>query len=178
MRRRRLPPPPPPILAAIVVDGANVIAHDGARACERLELAERWCQEFAPRLPVFVGIDAATATHLRQPQFQAQGQRLAAALAAGRWHVCPAEMPADAFLLQKARELAALVLSNDRFADHEELRRNAMVLQFTIAGDRFMPAAEATWFRWPGHSRRQAVRQLLATSDTMTTPAPPGHFDQ
>lgn len=154
MRRRRQPPPAPPAIAAIVVDGANVIAHDGARACDRLELAERWCRTFAPRLPVFVGIDAATVAHLGQPRFAAQGARLAAALAAGRWQASPAGLPADAFLLQKTRDLAALLLSNDRFADHDELRRQAIVLQFTLVGDRFTPATEATWFRWPGHAHR------------------------
>ncbi|CAN0513892.1 unnamed protein product, partial [Discosporangium mesarthrocarpum] len=65
--KRRGPRPVPPAIQAIVIDGANVIASSRYRPLERLDLAEQWCREFRPDLPVTVFVDYATAMRCQTP---------------------------------------------------------------------------------------------------------------
>ena len=70
-------------------------------------------------------------------------------------------------MLTHAREQGALVVSNDRYFDHDELRKNAITVQFRLKGDRFEPYREATWFRSPGVALRveMAVLQSREAAD-------------
>lgn len=164
---RRAPPPAPPPIDAIVVDGANVIASSRRRPLERLELVERWCAEWRPQLPVRVFVDHATATTCRPP-VQAVLRARCEDVTPGRprYVVTPAGESADAYLLGHAREQRALVVSNDRFWDHDEERRGVVTVQFRLAGETFQVYDEATWFRGDG-----AVR--IPLTDLARTESPP-----
>ena len=150
----------------MVIDGANVIADARARAVARLDAAVQWAQAWRPDLPVFVYLDHGTFARRDAATRAAIAARVAAG-AAGRatWCVCPAGLPADLFVLRAAAQRCALVVANDRYAEHAALRANALTLQFTFAGGRFAPAAEATWFRAPGHARRVPLAELRLTRD-------------
>lgn len=160
-RKRRGPPPEPPPLAGIVVDGANVIASSRFRPIERLDLATAWCREWRPDLPVIVFVDHATAMRC-QPPAQATLRARCADVTPGRprYVVTPRSESADEHLLLYAREHRALVVSNDRYFDHDELRKNVVTLQFRLVGDTFTVFEEATWFRSPGAALRVAVSAL------------------
>jgi hypothetical protein len=133
MRRHQGPPPLPPPLGGIVLDGSNVIASGGRRAIERLDLALAWCAGWRPDLPVMVFVDRSTARRC---------------------------VPAQEEVLRWAGEHHALVVSNDRYFDFEELRRNVVTVQFTLAGDTFTVYDEATWFRSPGSAERVPMATL------------------
>jgi hypothetical protein len=156
-----LPLPPP--LGAIAVDGANVIASSRFRPLERLALVEAWCGDWRPDLPVTVFVDHATALRCQRP-VQATLRARCEDVTPGRprYVVTPPGDGADAWLLEHAREHAALVISNDRYFDHEELRRNAITVQFRLAGDELSVFDEATWFRSPGVALRVAMDELRA----------------
>ena len=150
----------PPSLGGIVVDGANVTATSTVFADRRLELAVQWFRRWRPDLPVVVFLDSATlgrcapAARARLQQKFA-GDARGGAEDAGVTHVVtPRGTPADALLLQRAAADRALVVSNDRFADHAELRRGVLTVQFECAGDDFAPYAEATWFTPAGGATR------------------------
>jgi len=163
VKRGKSPLPSPPPLGAIVLDGANVIASGSRRAIERLDLATDWCAQWRPDLPVMVFIDWATARRCVPAQQDVLRARCADVTPGRpRYAVVPREQFADEHVLQFAREHAALVLSNDRFFDYEELRSGAITLQFTLAGDRFEPFAEATWFRPSGGAQRVLLTDLAA----------------
>ena len=157
-RRRRGPLPEPPPLGAIVVDGANVIASSRFRPIERLDLATAWCRAFRPDLPVTVFVDHATAMRCQRPaQATLRARCEDVSPDRPRYVVTPRGESADEYVLRFAREHGALVLSNDRYFDHEELRRNAITLQFRLRGDAFEAYDEATWFRSPGVALRVAL---------------------
>jgi hypothetical protein len=160
MRRRRGPEPTLPPLGGIVVDGANVIANAAHRAGERLQAAVAWLQAWRPDLPNTVFVDHAT--FARCDAVQQARLRAAGGVGAGRARLvlCPPPVAADVPMLQLARTQQALVVSNDRFFDHVELRANVVTVQFELRGGVFTPHAEATWFRTPGHARRVPMAQL------------------
>lgn len=166
-RRRGLPPLPPP-LGAIVVDGANVIASSRARPLERLDLITAWFQEWRPDLPIQVFVDHATAVRCR-PEVQAvlRARSNDVTPARPRYAVVPRDRLADEVLLQHARAHAGLVVSNDRYFDFDDLRRNAITVQFTLAGMELHVFDEATWFRSPG----TALRVPMATLRALGAPA-------
>lgn len=153
--RRHGPLPEPPALGAIAIDGGNVVAVAKRRARARLDLAVGWFRAWRPDLPVAVFLDHAT--------FARCGAATQAELRAlPECAVCPPGEPADVALLGYAAAHRALVVSNDRFFDHDALRANAIVVQFTLAGGAFAPFAEATWFRTPGQALRVALDTLRA----------------
>jgi hypothetical protein len=163
VRRDRGPLPVPPPLRGIAVDGANVIASSKHRPLERLDLVVAWFQAWRPDLPIQVFLDHATACRCR-PAAQAVLRVRCEDTTPGRarYAVVPRELEADAVLLAHARAHQALVVSNDRFFDHEELRRNAITVQFRLAGDELQVDGEATWFRSPGTAQRIAMADLRA----------------
>ncbi|MBX3463055.1 MAG: hypothetical protein KF830_07780 [Planctomycetes bacterium] len=160
-RRRRGPLPQPPPLGAIVIDGSNVIASSTARPLERLERVLDWCRGWRPDLPVHVFVDHRTVGRL-VPEAQARLAAWCEDVTPGRARctICPRGAAADGFVLAFARAHDALVVSNDRYFDHEDLRRNAVTVQFTLAGDRLELFPEATWFRSPGTALRVALADL------------------
>ena len=160
--RRRPPDPLPGPLGGIVIDGANVIASSRRRPIERLDLAERWCREFRPDLPVHVFIDHSTAMVCPRPA-QATLRARCEDVTPGRarYVVTPQGESADAYLLAHAREHGGLVLSNDRFWDFEDLREHTIVVQFRLVGDDLRVCDEATWFR-PGAAVRVPMQALRA----------------
>lgn len=166
--RRRHPDPLPPAPGAIVLDGANVIASAVPRALERLDLVCNWCHAWRPDLPVMVFIDRGTALHCR-PAVQDVLRARCADTTVGRprYAVCPAGDVADFHVLTYAQQHRALVVSNDRYFDFDELRRNVVTVQFTIRGNRLDVFEEATWFRWPG----TAVRVPMAALRELDRPA-------
>lgn len=162
-RKRRPPLPTPPPLGGIVVDGSNVIASSRLRPIERLDLAVAWLQAWRPDLPVVVFVDRGTAVRCRpeaQDVLRARCEDVTPGRA--RYAVVPRDEQADAVLLQHARDHRALVVSNDRFFDHEDLREDVITVQFTLAGDRFEVPAEATWFRPGGGAQRVPMSELQA----------------
>lgn len=161
-RRHQQPPAPPPI-SGIAIDGANVTAGAPGWTADRLQTAVRWFRSWRPDLPITVFLDAST---LRRCDAGSQAELR-------RWaetgiedgaelRLCERHEVADVSLLQHARRQRALVVSNDRFFDHEELRRGAITVQFTLAGDQLEVFAEATWFRPSGGAQRVAMAALQA----------------
>lgn len=163
--RRPGPPPLPPPLRGIAIDGSNVIASSIARGDRRLELALQWCRDWRPDLPVAVFVDSATfgrcaaAVRARLQQWlDAPG----AVPHGASFCVGPRATSADPLVLQHAVANAALVVSNDRFADHAGLRCGVVTLQFECSGDRFAPYPEATWFTPSGGATRVGLDRLQA----------------
>ena len=142
----------PPLLGGIVVDGANVVATSTVFADRRLEVALQWCREWRPDLPVVVFLDGATLGRCA-PAARARLQELSDV-------VTERGSSADVLLLQRARDDRAIVVSNDRFADHAGLRRGVLTVQFEFAGDEFAPYDEATWFTPAGGATRVPMTQL------------------
>ena len=152
--KRRAPEPPPPPRRAIIVDGANVIASSRRRPLERLALAEQWCSEWRPQLPVWVFVDYSTEmTCARDVQQVLRARCQDVTEGRPRYVVTPHRESADTFLLEHAREHDGLVLSNDRFWDHEDLRDGVVTLQFRITNRDLQVFEEATWFRSGGAVR-------------------------
>jgi hypothetical protein len=162
-RRRRAPLPTPPPLGGIVIDGSNVIASSKLRPIERLDLVLDWCAAWRPDLPIMVFLDHTTAVRCR-PDAQDVLRARCADVTPGRprYAVVPLEAIPDVVLLEHARDHRALVVSNDRFFDHEDLRTNVITVQFTLAGDRLEVFPEATWFRPSGGAQRVAMAELQA----------------
>lgn len=153
-KRPRLVSPPPPPRRAVVVDGANVIASSRRRPLERLALAEEWARRWRPDLPVWVFVDYSTAMMCPRDAHEVLRARCVDVTEGRpRYVVTPHRESADDYLLQHAREHDALVLSNDRFWDHEALRDGVVTLQFQLKGDDLRVYEEATWFRDGGASR-------------------------
>lgn len=157
--RRQLPPPVPPTIGAVVIDGSNLVADAPGWTRDRLQSAVRWFRGFCPELPITVFLDAST---LRRCDAEAQAELARWAEAGidggGSLRLCGRHELADVLLLQLARQQRALVVSNDRFFDHEELRQNTVTVQFLWSTAGLQPFAEATWFRTKG----QAVRVAMA----------------
>ncbi|MBL8751083.1 MAG: hypothetical protein JNK78_18130 [Planctomycetes bacterium] len=154
-RKRRGPPPLPPPIAGIVIDGSNVIASSRARPIERLDVVVSWFRAWREDLPIQVFVDCTTARRCR-PDAQAVLRARCEDVTPGRarYAVVPLEEMADEVVLRHARAHAALVVSNDRFFDHEELRKNVITVQFTLADLDLAVYDEATWFRSPGTAQR------------------------
>jgi len=159
--RRRAPSPLPPPLRGVVVDGANVIATSKVHPIERLDLVTAWFQRWRPDLPIAVFIDLTTAKRCR-PAAQAVLRARCEDVTPGRarYVVCPRGEPADEYVLRHAREHDALVVSNDRYFDFDDLRANAITVMFTLAGDELRIDDEATWFRSPGTAERVPMATL------------------
>lgn len=157
----------PPPLRGIVLDGANVIATSKVRPIERLDLVTAWFQAWRPDLPIVVFLDLTTARRCR-PDAQAVLRARCEDVTPGRarYVVCPHGEPADEYVLKHAQQHAALVVSNDRYFDFEDLRKNVITVQFTLAGSDLQVYDEATWFRSPGTAERvpMVVLQQLGRS--------------
>jgi hypothetical protein len=158
MRRKKPEPAPPPPPEAIVLDGSNVTASAVSGAPARLAAALSWCSDFAPRLPIAVWFDAST---LRRLGAEVE-RRLADAAAphGAEVRVAAPGTAADAAILAEARSRRALLVSNDRYWDHEDLRRDVLLLQFVCTGGSFRAYQEATWFLPSGAARRVALTLL------------------
>lgn len=154
----------PDPLGGIVLDGANVIASAVPRALERLDLVCDWFRAWRPDLGIMVFLDRGTALHCR-PAVQDVLRARCADTTPGRprYAVCPEGDVADFHVLRHAQAHRALVVSNDRYFDFDELRRNVVTVQFALSGTRLHVFEEATWFRWPGTAVRvpmAALREL------------------
>lgn len=166
--KRRGPLPIPPPLRGIVLDGSNIIASGSGRATFRLDLAEQWFSAWRPDLPIQVFIDSTTARRCRpEIQDELRARCLDVTPGRARYAVCPRGEPADFYVLQHAQQHRALVVSNDRFFDYEDLRANVITVQFTLAGAEFTVYEEATWFRKPG----SALRVLMSDLQKLGAPA-------
>lgn len=160
--KRAAPDAAPPPRRAVVIDGANVIASSRRRPLERLALAEAWCEAWRRQLPVWVFVDYSTAMACPREAQQVLCARCQDVTEGRpRYVVTPHRESADAYLLEHARAHDALVLSNDRFWDHEDLRDGVVTLQFELKGDRLRVYDEATWFR-DGGAARIALASLTA----------------
>jgi len=159
--RRRGPPPLPPPLGGIVVDGSNVIASSRAFPLERLDLVTGWLQAWRPDLPITVFLDWSTAVRCRPPvQAVLRARCEDVSPHRPRYVVCPRHEPADEFLLAHAQQQAALVVSNDRFFDHDELRKNLVLVQFDLSNTTLRMHDDAVWFRSPGTAEWVAMATL------------------
>ena len=158
--KRRAQAPEPPPLGGITIDGSNVIASGLARANERLDIAVQWFQDWRPDLATTVFLDDSTflncseavATRLKQ-LCEGSDEQL-------RFVRCPLRSPADIHALEDAVSRRALLISNDRFWDHEPLRRGTITVQFVLKGNEFRPYQEATWFRPSGGAQRVSLNDL------------------
>jgi hypothetical protein len=153
--------PLPAPLGGIVVDGANVIASSRARPLERLDAVTDWFHAWRPDLPIAVFLDLTTAKRCR-PEAQRVLRARCEDVTPGRprYAVCPPHEFADEHVLRHARAHDALVVSNDRFFDWDDLRANVTTVQFTLAGEQLQVFDEATWFRSPGTAVRVAMDVL------------------
>jgi hypothetical protein len=144
-----------------VLDGANVVATSKVRPIERLDLVTAWFQRWRPDLPIVVFLDLTTAKRCK-PDAQAVLRARCEDVTPGRarYVVCPRGEPADEYVLQHARAHQALVVSNDRYFDFDDLRQNVLTVQFTLAGDELHVYDEATWFRSPGSAERVPMALL------------------
>lgn len=159
--RHRGPPPLPPPLRAIVVDGSNVIASSRAAPLERLDLVTGWLQDWRPDLPITVFLDWSTAVRCRPPvQAVLRARCEDVNPNRPRYVVCPRHEPADEFLLAHAQQHGALVVSNDRFFDHDELRKNLVLVQFDLTNTTLHVHDDAVWFRSPGTAEWVAMATL------------------
>jgi hypothetical protein len=159
--RRRGPPPLPPPLGGIVVAGSNVIASSRAFPLERLDLVTGWLQAWRPDLPITVFLDWSTAVRCRPPvQAVLRARCEDVSPQRPRYVVCPRHEPADEFLLAHAQQQAALVVSNDRFFDHDELRKNLVLVQFDLSNTTLRMHDDAVWFRSPGTAEWVAMATL------------------
>lgn len=165
-RKRRGPLPVPPPLGGIVIDGSNVIASSRARPIERLDVVVAWCGTWRADLPVMVFVDASTARRCR-PDAQAVLRARCADVTPGRarYAVVPPDEMTDVAVLRHAHEHAALIVTNDRYFDHEELRKNVITVQFTLQDLDLHVFEEATWFRSPGAALRVAMSDLRQRPD-------------
>lgn len=151
----------PPPLRGIVIDGANVIATSKVRPIERLDLVTAWCHGWRGDLPVIVFVDSATARRCR-PDAQAVLRARCEDVTPGRarYVVVPRDELADEHVLRHARAHGALVVSNDRYFDWDDLRQNVITVQFVLKGDVLQVHDDATWFRSPGTALRVPMVEL------------------
>lgn len=158
MRKKRieLPPPPPPL--GLVFDGSNVTASAISGAPRRIEQALAWARDWAPRLPVVVVFDQAT-LHRLGGDLEA-AIRDACAAKGAEVRVAERGVPADPGLLAYACASRSLVLTNDRYWDFEDLRRDVILVQFQAARGEFRVLDEATWFVPSGAARRVAMKDI------------------
>ncbi len=163
VRRKKPEPEPPPPPKGIVVDGSNVTASATSGAARRLSQALDWCASFGTALPVVVYFDAATLRRLGAESESAL-QQLARA-AGAEFRVAPVGVPADQGLLEHAQQARAIALTNDRFWDFEDQRRDVILLQFVCDGKGFRVPEEATWFLPSGAARRVRVDALRPGCD-------------
>lgn len=163
--RHKPPLPEVPPRRAIVIDGANVIASSKRFPLERLDLATAWAQAGWPQLPVTVFLDRSTAVRCR-PEVQDVLRARCVDVTPGRprYVVCPRGEPADEHLLAFAQQHDGLVLSNDRYADFDDLRQGIVLVQFELAGDRFVVQPQAVWFRPPNGAQWVEVAALRAAA--------------
>jgi hypothetical protein len=118
-----------------------------------------------------VFIDQTTAMRCQRPdQATLRARCMDVTPGRARYVVCPRGESADAYVLEHAREHGALVISNDRFWDFEDLRIGTLTLQFRLQKDDFAPYEEATWFRPPDG----AVRVPVATLRSLRESGDPG----
>lgn len=159
--RRRAPLPLPPPRGAIVVDGANVIASSKAQPLQRLDLVTAWAAAWRPDLPVMVFIDHNTARRCR-PEVQDVLRARCADVTPGRprYAVVPREQFADEHVLRFAAERRGLVVSNDRYMDWEDLRADAVLVQFQLADGVLRVADDAVWFKPSGGAQWVAMADL------------------
>ena len=137
LRRRKQPAPVPPPIGGVLIDGSNVIASSDARPVERIDLAVAWAQSWRPDLPVSVFLDQSTWNRCRPAARQELELRA---------KICERGREADVELLQRAAEQSGLILSNDRFWDHEELRSGVITVQFVLRSGELRVYDQATWF--------------------------------
>ncbi|MCR9247207.1 MAG: hypothetical protein NXI31_19415 [bacterium] len=156
--------PAPPPLAGVVLDGSNVLATNGRGGLERIESALVWFADRVPDWPQMVFLDAATARRLR-PEVQDVVRARCTDVTPGRarWAVSPPDLEADLHVLEFARGHRALIVSNDRFFDYDELRRDVITVQFRFVAGGFEPFDEATWFRGSGGAQRVGLGDLLGS---------------
>jgi hypothetical protein len=159
--RHRAPLPLPPARGAIVVDGANVIASSRAQPLQRLDLVTAWAAAWRPDLPVMVFIDHATARRCR-PEVQDVLRARCADVTPGRprYAVVPRDEFADEHVLRFAAAHRGLVVSNDRYMDWDDLRADAVLVQFRLAGGALQVADEAVWFKPSGGAQWVAMADL------------------
>jgi hypothetical protein len=159
--RHRAPLPLPPARGAIVVDGANVIASSRAQPLQRLELVMAWAAAWRPDLPVMVFIDHNTARRCR-PEVQDVLRARCADVTPGRprYAVVPRDEFADEHVLRFAAAHRGLVVSNDRYMDWDDLRADAVLVQFRLAGGALQVADEAVWFKPSGGAQWVAMADL------------------
>ena len=117
-----------------------------------------WAREWAPSLPVVAVFDHATLRRLGREVEDAI--RAVCASAGAEVRVTEPFVAADPGLLAFASASRSLVLSNDRFWDYEDLRRDVIVLQFQAARGEFRVLDEATWFLPSGAARRVAMKDI------------------
>jgi len=158
--RRHVPQPSPAPLGGIVIDGSNVIASGLARAVDRLQLAVRWFRDWRPDLATAVFLDDSTFLHCSEAVAMELRQLCETNPDDVRFVRCPLRSPADVHVLEHAAERRALIVSNDRFWDHEQLRLGAITVQFVLRGTEFRPYEEATWFRTTGGALRLTMDEL------------------
>lgn len=144
-----------------MIDGSNVIASSRLFPIERLDVVVGWFHDWRPDLPMQVFVDHTTARRCR-PAAQDVLRARCADVTPGRarYAVVPLEEIPDVVVLQYARQHRALVVSNDRYFDHEELRKNVITVQFTLADLDLRVDDEATWFRSPGTAVRVPMADL------------------
>lgn len=131
-----------------------MIASSRRRPLERLELVEQWCRSWRADLPVWVFVDYSTAMACpRDAQQTLRARCQDVTDGRSRYVVTPHRESADEYLLEHARTHDGLVISNDRFWDHEDLRDGVITLQFHIKRDVLRVYDEATWFRGGGAER-------------------------
>ena len=154
------------VRGCIAIDGSNVTASATTGAARRVRQALEWCAAFGPSLPVVVFFDAAT---LRRLGAESEATLLEAVDAAGaQLRIASPGSPADPALLAHAHEARSLVLTNDRFWDFEDLRRDVVLLQFSCDAAGFRVPDEATWFLPSGAARRVRVDALRPGGDGAT----------
>ena len=158
IRRRKPVPPAPPPPRGIVLDGSNVTASATSGAPTRVVQALAWAREWAPSLPVVAVFDHATLRRLGREVEDAI--RAVCASAGAEVRVTEPFVAADPGLLAFASASRSLVLSNDRFWDYEDLRRDVIVVQFQAARGEFRVLDEATWFLPSGAARRVAMKDI------------------
>ena len=144
-----------------MIDGSNVIASSKARPIERLDVVVAWFQQWRPDLPIQVFVDHTTARRCR-PDAQDVLRARCADVTPGRarYAVVPLEEIPDVVVLEYARDHRALVVTNDRYFDHEELRKNVITVQFTLTDLDLRVFDDATWFRSPGTALRVPMAEL------------------
>ena len=109
-------------------------------------------------MPVVVFFDHATLR--RFGEALAEDVLAAVRDAGGEARVAEPNSSADPLLLAFAAESRSLLVTNDRFWDFEDLRRDVVTLQFVCEQETFRVYDEATWFLPSGAARRVGVAAI------------------